>query len=335
MQKHIQIAMLSMLVCTGHLWANPFTGSDSTPAPINTKPPIEFVGTVQAQLHTELGEYIYAWTKTHSLQTFCIIMLTAFFYGFMHALGPGHRKTIVFSYYLSKEAPAWEPLLTSFLLAALHGITSMGLLLLFRNVKGTLSGNTAASTVYLESISYGLLIVLSVFSILHLLSHTFPHAVPHFHFGCGCMKHEETHAHISEQGIHPNDTCDYSSSVHVCCKSQNVSKKSSNHSKIEWGIFIMSGLYPCPAALLVLLLVLHLDAIGLGIAAIISISLGMAAPITAVAYLAWAGRVRLFYRIRGTQKYARIVTFVLGLTAYGTILVFSLYSVLPVILRLF
>ena len=335
MQKHIKAIILLLVVYIDFLSANPFTGSDSTPAPINSKPPIEFIGTAQAQLHSQLGDYIYAWTKTQSLQTFCIIMLIAFFYGFIHALGPGHRKTIIFSYYLSKEAPAWEPLVTSMLLAALHGLTTITLLVLFHNVKGTLSGNTANSVIYLESISYSLLILLSIFSILHLLSHTFPKAVPYFHFGCGCANHTEEHEPCVEAAVQSRTAfASTKSSIEKCTTPHTDNTKCINHRKIQWGLFIISGLYPCPAALLVLLLVLHLNAFGLGIAAIISMSFGMTIPITAVAYLAWAGRVRLFYRIRGTQKYLRIVTFVLGIIAYSIILIFSLFSVMPVFISL-
>ena len=96
-----------------------------------------------------------------------------------------------------------------------------------------------------------------------------------------------------------------------------------------WGVFLLSGIYPCPAALLVLALVSTLDAVGVGIAAIISMSVGMAIPITAAAYLAWNGRKRLFKRISKTQRYLEAAALLFGFAAYGTIFIVSLITVLP------
>ena len=100
---------------------------------------------------------------------------------------------------------------------------------------------------------------------------------------------------------------------------------------IQWGAFLLSGIYPCPAALLVLVLVSTLDAAGIGIIAVIGISAGMAIPITVAAYLAWTGRQRLFKRIGKTQKYAETAALVLSLAAYSAIFIFSFIAVLPFI----
>lgn len=281
-------------VTTGLLRANPFTGSP--PAPARTERPPEFLVERQALLHTQLGESIYEWTKTHSVQTFWTVITLAFFYGFMHALGPGHRKTLVFSFYLSKAAPVWEPALTSVILAGLHGITSIVLLFVFRNAAGAFSANTASAAAYLEGSSYLVLLLLSLFSVLHLLSHAVPGRFRYFHFGCGCCRHQSGNSAVE---------------------------------KAQWGTFVLSGIYPCPAALLVLVLVSSLDAAGLGILAVVSMSAGMAVPITVIAYLAWAGRAGLFKRMQKTEKYLQTASCVLGLAAYTGIFIFSLVCLLP------
>ena len=77
------------------------------------------------------------------------------------------------------------------------------------------------------------------------------------------------------------------------------------------------------------MLVSTLDAAGIGVAAVVSISAGMAVPIIALAYLAWAGRQRLFKRMQKTQKYAETAALLLGLAAYSAIFVFSLIAVAP------
>ncbi len=329
-------------ICTGYfVWSNPFTSKRYMPEPVRTEKPSEFLTVQQAKLHTQLGEYIYEWSKTNSVQAFQSIMLLAFLYGFFHALGPGHRKTIVFSFYLGREAPVWEPLVTGCSLAALHGVTTIALLYIFRNVKGAFSGNTSAAALYMEAGSFFLLIILSVLSLLHIAAHIFPHKLRFFHFGCNCgiptkeghsTDHACTCSHGDGNSLHKEERVNHEGCS--CCTEPHNHRHSGGNTpsaKIQWGAFLLSGLYPCPAALLVMVLVLSLDAVGLGIISIISMSLGMAIPVTAAAYLAWAGRSRLFHRLGETGTYVRIVSLVLGITAYTAILIFSILAVRPFI----
>ena len=313
------IILLIVCIMNDALWANPFTGKKDTPAPVRTEKTADFLVNRQAQLHTKLGEAIYEWTQTHSVQAFWTIITLAFFYGIIHALGPGHRKTLVFSFYLTRQAPAWEPALTSLTLAGLHGITSLLLLLIFRNVSGALSAHTDSATIYLEGFSFILLMLLSAASILHLLSGAFPNRFPRLRF--------------SRRSLAPGQSCKpaYDTGGYGSARSKNYRPQHRTAGNIQWSAFLLSGLYPCPAVLLVLVLVSTLDAAGIGIIAVIGISIGMAIPITAAAYLAWTGRQRLFKRIGKTQKYAKAAALVLALAAYSAIFIFSLIAALPFI----
>ena len=311
------VILFVFCILTGALCANPFTGKKDAPAPVRTEKTADFIVNRQALLHTKLGDSIYEWTQTHSAQAFWTIIGLAFFYGIMHALGPGHRKTLVFSFYLARQAPAWEPAVTSLILAGLHGITSVLLLLIFRNVSGALSARTDSATIYLEGFSFILLLLLSGASILHLLSGAFPNRFPHFRF--------------SRRSPTPtqNGKLAYNSAGYGSARYKNYRPQRRTAGNIQWGTFLLSGLYPCPAALLVLVLVTTLDAAGIGIIAVIGISAGMAIPITVAAYLAWTGRQQLFKRIGKTQKYAETAAMLLALIAYGAIFIFSLIAVLP------
>ena len=317
----IRYGIILVVVCmmSSILWANPFTGKEDTPASVRTEKTADFLVNRQVQLHTKLGDAIYEWTQTHSAQACWTIIALAFFYGIMHALGPGHRKTLVFSFYLTRQAPAWEPAVTSLILAGLHGITSILLLLIFRNMSGALSAHTDSATIYLEGFSFILLLALSGASILHLLSGLFPNRFPHFRF--------------SRRASAPtqNGKLAYNSGRYGSARYKNYRPQRRTAGNIQWGTFLLSGMYPCPAALLVLVLVTTLDAAGIGIIAVIGMSAGMAIPITVAAYLAWTGRQRLFTRIGKTQKYAETAASVLALAAYGAIFIFSLTAVLPFI----
>ena len=362
----MRYGVILCVFCTmiGALWANPFTGKKDTPAPIRTEKPADFMVNRQAQLHTKLGDAIYEWTQTHSAQAFWAIIALAFFYGIIHALGPGHRKALVFSFYLTRNAPAWEPAVTSLTLAGLHGVTSLLVLLIFRNVSGAISAHTDSAAIYLEGLSLILLLLLSGASILHLLAGIFPNRFPHFRlsrrsvapaqngkaafntgrhgFGSGVSTGSGSSSLSSASSGSASDSstgygsvsfgsASYGSANYGAARYKNYRPQRRNAENIQWGVFLLSGMYPCPAALLVLVLVSTLDAAGIGIIAIIGISAGMAVPITVAAYFAWAGRQRLFKRIGKTQRYAETIALVLSLAAYSAIFIFSLTAVLPFI----
>ena len=313
------IILFVFCIMSSGLWANPFTGKKDAPAPVRTEKTADFLVNRQAQLHTKLGDTIYEWTQTNSAQAFWTIIGAAFFYGIIHALGPGHRKAMVFSFYLTRQAPAWEPAVTSLILAALHGITSILLLLIFRNVSGALSVHTDSAAIYLEGFSFILLLLLSGASILHLLSGAFPDCFSRLRFSRRSLS--------SVQSGKPA----YNAGSYGSVRYKNYRPQRRKAGNIQWGAFLLSGMYPCPAALLVLVLVSTLDAAGIGIIAVIGMSIGMAIPITVAAYLAWTGRQRLFKRIGKTQKYAETAALVLSLAAYSAIFIFSLIAVLPFI----
>lgn len=347
------IQLFCMCLCT-ELSANPFTGNKNTASPLRSEKPPEFIVQQQSQLRTKLGDALYEWANTNTARTFWTIIWVAFFYGFMHALGPGHRKTLIFSFYLSKKAPVWEPAVTGIILVALHGVTSIVLLLIFHNVSGALSAHTDAAAVYLEGISYLLLIILSIVSLVHLLSHAFPHKFPHFRFGKTAQQipvqgsavlsnqpEEDAnrynllrHNSIAIRYREPNAGTHiekHSTGTALRYTRTAASQKQHSLAKVQWGTFLLSGLYPCPASVLVLVLVSNLHTAGIGVVAILSISAGMAVPVIAAAYLGWSGRQRLFKRIPKTQTYLEQTALALGFAAYCIILIFSLTAVIPFI----
>ena len=376
MKQHSVLFLCMQLFCIclcTELSANPFTGNKNTT--VRTEKSADFIIQQQSLLRTKLGDALYEWANTNTARTFWTIIWVAFFYGFMHALGPGHRKTLVFSFYLSRKAPVWEPAVTSLILVSLHSVMSMVLLLIFHNVSGALSAHTDVAAVYLEGISYLLLIILSIASLLHLLSHAFPNSFPHLRFGRAAKRtptqtapsmattlphtrknNTEAHASTEHAGTNTpavpvknaNSTAEkapYQATVQkygysITHQALRYTRTTALHTQqtvtqVQWAAFLLSGLYPCPASVLVLVLVSNLHAVGIGIIAILSISAGMAVPVTAAAYLGWSGRQRLFKRIPKTQTYLERTALALGFAAYCIILIFSLTAVLPFIRALF
>lgn len=99
---------------------------------------------------------------------YLFLMTIAFVYGLLHAAGPGHRKGVIFSLFISKKAQWWEPLYAGLLLAVLHAFVSVILILAIKLLAGRiLSVFVEQATVYLELLSYSLLILAVVILLLY------------------------------------------------------------------------------------------------------------------------------------------------------------------------
>ncbi|HKL84819.1 MAG TPA: hypothetical protein VJ861_00625 [Treponemataceae bacterium] len=280
---------LQLIACAIPIAANPFTSSGETePGAIRTSQTDATLVSAQGKLREELGRAFFKSKNNGSGIFFSGILGIAFLYGLVHALGPGHRKTIVFSLFLAKKARAWEPLGTGLVLSFLHGGSSVVIMLIFRGVTGAISGKTDIVTRYMEGLSYIVLIIVALFLSVLSLRDLFP--------------------------------------------SNSVSDKPR---KIGIGALFLSGLYPCPGAILVLILALTLNRMWTGVFAVFSMSLGMSIPIIFSGYLAWFGRTGLFFGLKKKEAALGRISSSVELLSYLLLLCFSLYMALPFILSFF
>ena len=225
----------------------------------------------------------------------------------IHAAGPGHRKTIVFSLYIARKSPWYEPFITGFLLALLHGGCAICLMLIFKGISGSISANTNAYTIYMEGFSYLLIIIVALFLILKET----------LEFVKSSKKPEKSDVAISEEVL------------------EKKIGKNQNNSFGDLVPFLISGIYPCPGAILVLVLSFTLDILGAGIAAVSFMSLGMAIPIIIVAYFAWFGRKGLFTALKAKESTIKKLSFGIEIFGYTLLIIFSLYIAMPFFVSLF
>lgn len=259
---------------------------------------------VQRGLRETLGNSFYEWKalqesgntadqkKAESI--FWTILAAAFAFGLFHALGPGHRKTIVFSLYISRKAAWWEPLAVALSLSALHAGSAIVLILFLNGITGSISARADTISKWMEGLSYIILIL----SAIALLSHS-----------------------IVEQ-------------ISYAKKTKAGTNKSEGRKNISLSAFIFSGIYPCPGAVLVLILSFTLNIIKLGITSVLVMSLGMSIPILISAYIAWAGREGLFYFFKNKEGIISKLSFIIELLGYALLLAFSFYIAWPFLIGL-
>lgn len=260
----------------------------------------------QGDLREKIAGFFRSWENAQGNEKSKIlwgIIGIAFLYGMIHAAGPGHRKTIVFSLYIARKSPWYEPLITGFLLAFLHGACAIILMLIFKGISGSIASNTNAYSIYMEGFSYLLIIIVALFLIIKE--------------SLEFIKESKNKNH-SENLIQDN---------------QN--KENKNASFKDLLPFLISGLYPCPGAILVLILSFTLSILEAGILAVIFMSLGMSIPIIIVAYLAWLGRKGLFSLVKNKEGLIRKLSFSIEVFGYTLLIIFSLYIGMPFFLSLF
>jgi len=265
--------------------ANPFMGSQGQPSIV----PVQAGGQgqpslVQGQLdlRQKLAGYLSEWKDGRSASLLLVIVGIAFAYGILHALGPGHRKTVVFSIYIGRKAPWWEPIASSLALAGLHGGAAILLLIIFRGVSGAVSAATDSVATIMEGSAYCLLIVMAAFLLVR------------------------ASLDLVKGRARPTDG-------------------------MSLGTLILTGIYPCPGAILVLVLSLSLDIVDIGMVAVLAMSLGMSLPILAFAYLGWFGRSGLLKRLRNREADIQKVGALLEMAGFSLLLAFSVYIALPFI----
>jgi ABC-type nickel/cobalt efflux system permease component RcnA len=92
------------------------------------------------------------------------ILLGAFFYGLLHAAGPGHRKTVVFALFLGRRARAWEPLAAGMLSGGAHAATGAAVILVLGLARGAVASLSDAelSGRWLEGLTFVAVLAIAV-----------------------------------------------------------------------------------------------------------------------------------------------------------------------------
>jgi nickel/cobalt transporter (NicO) family protein len=211
-------------------------------------------------------------------------LVLALFWGAAHALEPGHGKAIVAGYLVGARGRPRDAVLLGLIVTVSHtlGVFALGLVTL------ALSEFIVPDQLYpWLNLVAGLLVVAVGVAVLRSRLHDWLHAQlgghghPHDH------DHGHKHEHRAGRGL--------------------------------LGVGISGGIIPCPTALVVLLAAISLQRIGYGLVLILAFSVGLAATVTAIGFVAVTAR-RAFARrgfdgrlVRALPAISAVVVVALGL----------------------
>ena len=212
--------------------------------------------------------------ENHNFLTILIALAIAFLWGGLHALSPGHGKTIVGAYLVGSRSNAQHALFLGLIVTITHtaGIFALGLVTL-----GT-------SQLILTEQLYPWLSVLSgvlvtVIGLNLFISRLQGTQVSH--------SHDHIHSHEHSHDLHDHQTLDDSLPLRYHHNHEHSHLPSDGDlSSMNWSsllvLGISGGLLPCPSALVVLLSAIAMGRIGFGLALVSAFSLGLAAVLTGI-----------------------------------------------------
>ncbi len=199
-------------------------------------------------------------TQTHfSLWLLLSAALVSAGLGSLHALEPGHGKTLVAAYLVGSRGTAWHAVLLGIIVTLSHtaGVFALGAITLY------------ASRYIVPEQLYPWLAAISGISVVSVGTFMF------LRFFTGAGEHSHSQGARHSHGL--------LSFLHRPKSTESVEKDDINVSLRQlFALGVTGGIVPCPAALVVLLSAFSLHRIGFGLFLITAFSVGLAAVLVAI-----------------------------------------------------
>jgi nickel/cobalt exporter len=256
----------------------------------------------------------------------------SFLYGILHAVGPGHGKTIISSYVVANEETVRRGVLISFIASAVQALTAVVLVSVLLFVLNAPGLRINAWSIQLESVSYALIALVGLYLLSTRLlklwrswrapaalaserqsshghaalkrhAHAHVHDHPHDHGHSHDHDHGHTHdcGHDEHHGHHhaPGEACNH------------IVDARDLAGPFSWrklmAVVFSVGIRPCSGAILVLVFAVTQGLFWAGVAATFAMAFGTAITVAALATAALGSR-ELALKLGGTGgKWANAV----------------------------
>ncbi len=233
----------------------------------------------QITLHRYLVMYLLL-LNNHQYSGGVWLLVGAFLYGVLHAIGPGHGKFIVTTYLSTNQESLTAARVVPFLGSLLQGVSAILFVFILAVGLNLSAGDLSASRWYVEKISALTIAAFGVYVICRALQSLLPGKrriralrPAHQHdASCGCGHHGVGH---DLQGA------DW---------------------KTRLGVVLAIGARPCSGAIMILLFANALGIVSWGIAAVMTMALGTALSILGLSLAVHYARHRTVTRLTATSR---------------------------------
>jgi nickel/cobalt transporter (NicO) family protein len=255
----------------------------------------------QQSLQRDLATGVKSLKGDHVMTGAMMLAALSFIYGVVHAVGPGHGKTIISSYVVANEETVRRGVIISFIAAGLQALTAIALVGILAFALNASGMQINAWSNQLEMVSYALIALVGAWLLTTQLiaifrrwresraaeaqaSHHHQHRYSehdHYHHGHDhndpdAHDHQHGHSHAEGEACH-----------HIVDARELAGPFSWR--KILAVVFSV-GIRPCTGAILVLVFALTQGMFWAGVAATFAMAIGTAITVAALATLALGSR---------------------------------------------
>jgi ABC-type nickel/cobalt efflux system permease component RcnA len=276
----------------------------------------------QQSLQRELAQGVKGLKSGNAMRGAVVLAALSFVYGVVHAVGPGHGKTIISSYVVANEETVRRGVIISFIAAGLQALTAIALVGVFVFVLNASGLQINAWSKQLEQVSYALIALVGLWlltSQLIRLYRRWRDASAGDHDSHGHDSHGHGHPHHDDHAHH-HDHGDGESCGHIVDAKALAGPFSWR--KIMAVVFSV-GIRPCTGAILVLVFAVTQGLFWAGVAATFAMAFGTAITVAVLATLALGSR-ELALRLGGADSgWANAVWAICGIGGSALILLFG------------
>jgi ABC-type nickel/cobalt efflux system permease component RcnA len=243
----------------------------------------------QLLLNDRISHQFKAVRDTGSGTAFFTILALAFFYGVLHAAGPGHGKSIVAAYFVSNEARWTSGVVMGGVISLMQGVTAIVVVFLLSLVFRTSQMAVENNGAMVEFISYGLVVLIG----LVLFYRAVTGKGHNHHHGPVSFGHDHSHDHTHHDHAHhdhDHHACDHDHGhghQHEHHDHHPVSRPGVSFRRV---LTLAAGVAPCASAIIIMLFALANGALMVGTIAVLSLSLGMGLTVSAIGVLSILAR---------------------------------------------
>ena len=235
---------------------------------------------------------------------YALALVVALALGALHALTPGHGKTVVAAYLVGSHGTS----LHAVSLGAVTTLTHTGSVLLLGLVALVASRFIVPNDLFpLLEVASGVLIILLGANLLYRRWYEYRSGGGHGHLHS--HGHDHSHVHNSDHCHDPDASHDHEHALHHDHDHSAMPKSGQITRRSLLLLGISGGMVPCPDAIAILLLAIAIQRIGLGLALIVSFSLGLAVVLIAIG-LAMLHSRRLFARMSAFERVSPVLPMV-------------------------
>jgi nickel/cobalt transporter (NicO) family protein len=285
--------------------ADPFTGHDSAApedAPVVSRAtgPMAVIGrallTFQRESNRLIAEHMRAIRDGDTMAPLLVGLVLAFAYGVVHALGPGHGKVVVASYFLGRDAQIGRGLMMGLQIAVFHVLSAIVVVALADLALRQAFGSAPAEVAGVRVASYGLIALI----------------------GCTMLAQAVRRSRLRRAGIEVGHDCGHDHGHGHYHGAESGVAGRAQQSALSLGV----GLVPCTGAVLILLYALANDILLPGLLLVVAIAAGMAITMGALGMLSIVARSAVAARIErsGSGQSASLAVF----SDYGGALLITL-----------